>query len=79
MIYLKETTDWSKDTEINIPNHTYILEGSKMIGYIKQGETQEIMFSVGIPFDKRGRTFETLSNQFNSNTNHICHTRYNQT
>jgi len=61
--YMRETTDWSEVTEINIPNHTYIVEGSKLIGYIKQGETKEIMFSKGLPFTTRGRTFEKLSNR----------------
>lgn len=49
---LRETTDWAT------PNHTYLLDGTTLVAYIKQGETTPFYFSKGIKnFDKRGRTF----------------------
>jgi hypothetical protein len=49
---IRETTDW--DT----PNHTYLLDGTTLVAYIKQGETTPFYFSKGIKnFDKRRRTF----------------------
>ena len=52
---LKETTDWGKS---NAPNHTYLLDGSNLVAYIKQGETTPFYFKNPIKgFDKRGRKF----------------------
>jgi len=52
---LKETTDWGKSTA---PNHTYLLDGSNLVAYIKQGETSPFYFKNPIKgFDKRGRKF----------------------
>jgi lipopolysaccharide export system protein LptC len=49
---LRETTAW--DT----PNHTYLLDGTTLVAYIKQGTTEPFYFSKGIKhFDKRGRQF----------------------
>jgi len=53
---LRETTDWAT------PNHTYLLDGTTLIAYIKQGETTPFYFTKGIKhFDKRGRKFEKVS------------------
>jgi len=53
---LRETTDWAT------PNHTYLLDGTTLVAYIKQGETTPFYFSKGIKhFDKRGRKFEKVS------------------
>jgi hypothetical protein len=53
---LRETTDWAT------PNHTYLLDGTTLIAYIKQGETTPFYFTKGIKhFDKRGRQFEKVS------------------
>jgi hypothetical protein len=53
---LRETTDWAT------PNHTYLLDGTTLVAYIKQGETVPFYFSKGIKhFDKRGRKFEKAS------------------
>jgi hypothetical protein len=44
MQYIKETTtDWK--TDYRVPCHTYIMDGQKCIGYIKEGTTEEIIFS----------------------------------
>jgi hypothetical protein len=53
---LRETTDWAT------PNHTYLLDGTTLVAYIKQGETTPFYFTKGIKhFDKRGRKFEKVS------------------
>jgi hypothetical protein len=53
---LRETTEWAT------PNHTYLLDGTTLVAYIKQGETTPFYFSKGIKhFDKRGRKFEKAS------------------
>ncbi len=53
---LRETTDWET------PNHTYLLDGTTLVAYIKQGETTPFYFKNGIKhFDKRGRKFEKVS------------------
>ncbi len=50
----QEVTDW------DFPNHTYLLDGSKMVAYIKKGETAPFYFSKPITIDKRGRKFVEL-------------------
>ena len=60
MVYLKETTKW-KDK--GIPNHTYIFSDSKSIkvlGYIKEGETEVKMFNKALTFNRRYRTFKQV-------------------
>jgi hypothetical protein len=57
--YLKETTVWEK-VDVNIPAHTYIVEGMKLHGYIKDGTTEAIMFNTPVQFDKRYRTFREV-------------------
>ena len=53
-----EITDWG-DTKA--PNHTYLLDGTNLVAYIKQGETTPFYFKNPIKgFDKRGRKFELL-------------------
>jgi hypothetical protein len=50
---LRETTDWAT------PNHTYLLDGTTLVAYIKQGTSEPFYFTKGIKhFDKRGRKFE---------------------
>jgi hypothetical protein len=59
MTYLKETTVW--DTEVRIPNHTYIFNKGACVGYIKEGTTEKIMFKKpSRVFSKRYRTFEEV-------------------
>ena len=53
---LKETTVW-KGAPAAL-NHTYLLDGTKLVAYIKQGEVTPFYFKNPIMgFDKRGRTF----------------------
>ena len=56
MITLKETTKWE------YPNHTYFVtdDKQKVLGYIKQDTTEEIMFKTPLKFDVRRRTFKEL-------------------
>lgn len=50
---IRETTDWE------FPNHTYLLDGTTLVAYIKQGTTEVKLLKNGIKnFDKRRRTFE---------------------
>ena len=52
---IKETTVWK---EGNVPNHTYLLDGTNLVAYIKQGEKTPFYFSQPIKnFDRRGRKF----------------------
>jgi hypothetical protein len=53
---LREITKW----EGNTPNHIYLIDGEKALGYIKQDTPTPIMFRVPMRFDKRYRKFETL-------------------
>jgi hypothetical protein len=48
------------------PAHTYLLDGTTLVAYIKKGETTPFYFKAGIKgFDKRGRKFERAdSTQF---------------
>jgi hypothetical protein len=51
----KEITDWTT------PNHTYLLDGTNLLAYIKDGESQPFYFKNPIKgFDKRGRKFIEL-------------------
>lgn len=54
MQVLQETTLW----KTAIPNHTYLLDGTNLVAYIKQGSTDPFYFKNPIKsFDKKGRTF----------------------
>ena len=61
MKFLKETTDWSKSGNPNMPNHTYAFEGDKCVGYIREGTTELVMFKVPSKgFNKRYRNFKEV-------------------
>lgn len=53
----KETTVWEGATQ---PNHTYLLDGDKMVAYIKFSKGNPFYFKKPIQIDKRGRKFEEL-------------------
>ena len=58
LLAFKETTKWASP---NTYNHTYLLDGTKLYAYIKEGTTEQIWFPKPIKnFDKRGRTFVQL-------------------
>lgn len=57
--YLKETTEkWICD--FRVPNHTYIVSGTKIVGYIKEGTTEEIILRNPMAFDRKGRKFKEI-------------------
>ena len=56
---LLETTVWENG---ETKNHTYLLEGTSLVAYIKAGEDKPFYFKNPIKhFDKRGRTFVKVS------------------
>ena len=64
LTYLQETTDWS-EAHANIPNHTYIFDDTKCVGYIKAGTRDEIMFSKpSANFSKARRTFRNVTKEY---------------
>ena len=53
-----ETTEW-KDG--NVPNHTYLIDmdhKDKIVGYVKQNESEAIWFEKPLPFWKSRRKFK---------------------
>jgi len=62
VIALQETTQWSG----HYPNHTYLLDGSNLVAYIRQGTVEPVYFKQPIKgFDRRGRGFvEVTPNPF---------------
>lgn len=52
----KEITVWDDPC----PNHTYLLDGDKMVAYIKQGDTVPFYFKKPITISRSGRKFELL-------------------
>jgi hypothetical protein len=64
LTFLKETTaDWKAD--YRVPNHTYIMNGTSCVGYVKEGTTEKIMFSKpSSQFNRKGRTFKDTTKEF---------------
>jgi hypothetical protein len=58
MLAYKEVTVW-EDAKSAI-NHTYLLDGDKMLAYIRYGSTEPFWFKNPIKIDKRGRKFEKV-------------------
>lgn len=54
---VKEITEWADGSKCN---HTYLLDGTKMVAYIPFGKTTVTVFKNPITIDKRGRKFEKL-------------------
>jgi len=57
---VKEITVWADGaTQVN---HTYLMDGNKMVAYIRYGTQEPFWFKTPITIDKRGRKFEKVSN-----------------
>ena len=55
---LKETTVWKDGTTAN---HTYLVDGDKMVAYIRVGTTEPFWFKQPIKgFSKSGRKFDVV-------------------
>jgi hypothetical protein len=54
----QETTEWKEPT----PNHIYLMDGDKVLAYIKAGTKQPIYLKSPLQISKRYRTFKMLSN-----------------
>ncbi len=54
---VREITEWTDGTSAN---HTYLLDGDKMVAYIPFGKKTQTVFKNPIRIDKRGRKFEKL-------------------
>jgi hypothetical protein len=52
---LKETTVWN--TDFPVPNHTYLLDGDKLVAYAKFGSDEIVISKTQIKISKRYRTF----------------------
>lgn len=57
MLAVKEVTKWEGNIQAN---HVYLLDGDKMVAYIKFGKGKPFYFKKPIQIDKRGRKFEEL-------------------
>ena len=58
MIAVREITQWN--VEYRQPNHTYLLDGDKIIAYIKWHEGEPEYLRTPLKLDRRGRKFEEL-------------------
>jgi hypothetical protein len=59
MKLLKETTVWDK-VDYKVPNHTYMIENTKCVGYIRESDGKEFRFTKPMFFDRRGRKFQEI-------------------
>lgn len=55
MEVIKEVTVW--DVEYRQPNHVYLMDGERAVGYQKWGEGLPIYYTHKQKLDKRGRKF----------------------
>jgi hypothetical protein len=54
----RETTAWADGN--TVINHTYLLDGDKMLAYIRQGTDQEFWFRTPIRISRSGRRFQLV-------------------
>lgn len=52
-----ETTAWA---EVKACNHTYYLEGDKMLAYVRHGTTEPFWFKTPITISRSGRKFQRV-------------------
>jgi hypothetical protein len=56
---LKEVTEWNVD--YRQPNHTYLMQGERVLGYQKWHEGAPIYYTTKQRLDKRRRKFEKIA------------------
>jgi hypothetical protein len=60
---LQETTKWASD---KTPNHVYLVDGTKLLAYIRKGTMEPVWFNKPMKnFDRRYRTFRELKGTTN--------------
>lgn len=57
---VREVTQWA--VEYRQPNHTYLLDGDKIIAYMKWSQGPAEYLRTPLKLDRRGRKFEQLKN-----------------
>jgi hypothetical protein len=56
----REITIWN-ESEYRVPNHTYLLDGDKMVAYIPEGGADPFYFKQPIKISRSGRKFEEVT------------------
>ena len=57
LVAIQEVTEWNGDIQ---PNHTYLMDGEKIVAYLPKGAKDVIELRVPLRLDKRGRKFIEL-------------------
>jgi hypothetical protein len=67
MKIVQETTVW-KDVSYQQPNHVYLMDGDKVLAYVKWGQGSVEYLSKPLRIDRRGRKFVEVPDQWGFET-----------